>query len=174
MDVRTPRDLDPLRLVCREEQARGAVVPLEISRGGGHDPLPRDLLNAVTVQEIEPPIPLRGPFTEGDRDLARLGCRHLAGLQNLLLGAVHFFRSHTLGRHVFNDVDEQVPHLLRGVFLGDFRIRHEQSCIMLCARVGGGADRLLGFDEALVKPARRAAAQDVRQHLQGRHILMGA
>ena len=70
---------------------------MQIFGGGGLNLLRRDLLDAVAVQKVEPPIALRRPLAQGDADLRRVRGRPLARFENLLLGAVDFLVGDALG-----------------------------------------------------------------------------
>ena len=64
------------------------------------------------MQKIKAPISLRRPFSQRDRDLARVGCSQLTRFQNLLLRSIHFFRRYTFAPHGFNRRNQQVPQLV--------------------------------------------------------------
>ena len=118
---------DALGLLRRDEHADRAVVALEISRGDGLDLFRRDLLDAVAVQEIKPPIALRRPFAERHADLRGVRGRALARFENLLLGAVDFLGRDAFRADFFGGGDQQVAHFLERTVARHFGVQRSAS-----------------------------------------------
>ena len=70
------------RFVGRDEEADGPVAGREIVLSDLFDLRGRDLLDAVAVQEVKPPVALCGPFAELDGDAVGIGRGQLAVLED--------------------------------------------------------------------------------------------
>ena len=161
-------------LVGREEEADGPVAGGQVLRGDLLDLRGRDLLDAVAIEEVEPPVALRGPLAQLDGDAIGIGRGQLAILEDRLPGAVDFLlrdagsapprrRPRSIVSRTFSSAAQVL-----GVDLG----HRSRSCPGRGSALADGRDArgLLGLDQGLVEPARRLGAEDLGQDLDRREL----
>ena len=138
----------------RNKQADRAIVPLEVASGNGFNGLGRDFFDLIAVQEIKAPISLCGPFAERNGNLAGVGGRQLAGLEDLLLCAADFLGGNSGGADLLDGRDDQVARFLQRTIAWNFGLNAHQARIMLGSGKGGSAGRFFGFDQGFIQSSR--------------------
>ena len=89
-----------LGLGTGDEVADGSVAGSQIPGGNLLDLRRGDFLDAITAQEIEPPVALRTPVGELDRDAVGVGGGEFAILEQLLAGSIDFLPGDAVACHV--------------------------------------------------------------------------
>ena len=124
-------------------------------------------------RKIQPPVALRGPLAQLDRD--RLGScgGQLAILEDALPGAVDLFLGDAGARHLLDHREHRVADLLQhravlGVDLGHDLERAR--VVEATARTAETLRGLLGLDQGLVEPARGLGVEDLGQDLDRREL----
>jgi hypothetical protein len=169
-DIRPRRHGDSVGPLRGNEHADRAVVRPQVFGRDRLNLLGRHLLDAVAVQEEQPPIALRGPIAQVDRDLRAVAHLQLALLQDLLADAVDFLLRNAFLADAFDRFQQRVADRFQRIVLADFGHLVHQAGIVLGPDPAENARSLLRFDQRLVQPPGRFGGQDVAEHLDGREL----
>jgi len=163
------RDRGPLRRLRRHIHANRAVRPNQVFLGGGVHVRGGDFFEPVAVQEEQLPVAVPGPVAQLDREPLAVREQLLAGLDHLLLDAVHFLGGDRLVGQPFEQGDERVAHLV-GLRRFARRAEEHDAGVVPLERDAENRGRLLRLDQRLVHPPRRFGAEAPFEDRHGREL----
>ena len=144
------RDGDAFRLDSWNVHTDSAVVALEVCRRDALHVFWGHLFNAIAVQEVEPPITLRGPLAQRDRQPAGLRRREVTGLEDLLPGPLDFLSRHARRADLLDSGDQGITDVFQRTVARHFGLERQHARVVHGAGKRHNAGRFLGFDQGFV------------------------